>query len=170
MPMNGLPEKITGSWILKSFLIRSTDGKVRPWSQSCAGLLMYSEDGFMSVFLRYTPNADSNVTDESSNLYADLGGGHKINIRVHNAKLIELEKKMASFFYYGGRYTILNHESLLHIPEYTSHPDLFNQPQFRYFRFAGGALVLTGMTADGVIELTWNRSGVGNSKVNDRSA
>lgn len=136
-----LRNRILGTWELMSFSARDADtGVVRhPLGREPSGLIMYTDDGYMSAQLtsRPSPGRDTSNLDSST---AD-----------------------ADYVAYGGRFHVdeqsatLQHEVTISILA-----DLLSQPQFRHAEVDGDRLTLSAITRrrDGTTvhaTLVWRR-------------
>jgi hypothetical protein len=83
--MNGSNSNIIGSWKLKAFNIRETNGVVRDWRPNAHGILIYAPDGFMSVSI----NSDQRGEAWSDSLLFYAGAyafdGETVTHQVSNA-------------------------------------------------------------------------------------
>lgn len=49
-------QQIIGTWNLDTFTITSPSGEEKPWGENVSGLLIYTNDGYMSVSINAKPN------------------------------------------------------------------------------------------------------------------
>ena len=137
-----------GSWELESFTEQAEDSDiVHPLGENATGLLIYTEEGFVSAQLMKVGRKEL-----SGNLW-DVG---------HSAGLAELA---AGYIAYSGRFAV-NEETkqVIHTPIVALIPNLVCDPQLRTYCFEGTNLSLqTIRTEAGSVPVTtrlvWRRLG-----------
>jgi Lipocalin-like domain len=142
--MTALRDRILGGWELVSFISQNTDnGAVTyPLGRRACGLLMYTEDGFMSAQL--TRGRQGGVNDPGSET---------------------VDSSLSGYVAYGGRFEIDERSATLrHLVTISMLDDLLLQPQFRHASLDGDRLTLsaTATAADGTRSLNtlvWKRAG-----------
>lgn len=114
-----------GTWRLLSYEVRSSTGETRyPWGQDPVGLLMYSDDGYVSVAM----------------MSADRPG-----FSAKDIKKGTIEEKMAAvdtYISYSGRYEILK-DTVIHHVEVSLFPNWVGNDQIRTYEFDGNRLRLS---------------------------
>ena len=117
---------LVGSWQLVEWRISypATGRVTEPFGHDACGLIVYAEDGYMSVVLRR----------------AERGAGH-----TRGATLSEPDQArgFASYMHYAGPWRIERGE-VVHSVQHALHPDLVGTEQRRRVTLRGDGLELTG--------------------------
>lgn len=137
-------EKFIGTWKLKSFAARLSDGSiVYPNGKNLIGYIMYSEDGYVSVLIMEKDREKFNEKFSPSREFW---------------KTVANQKKSAAFetfFSYCGHYEIKNDEIIIHRLEACSIPDWVGTSQERIYKFSANTLTLSQITQHATATLVW---------------
>lgn len=121
---------VTGSWALQSFEIEKQDNTVQPWGNNSKGLLIYTNDGHMSV---------------------------SINKSVENKSLNEAQNIFDSILFYSGTFTT-NDSTIKHQVTQASNPTRIGKELIRYAKLDNDILTLESPTESfGKAILKWKR-------------
>jgi Lipocalin-like domain len=116
---------LAGAWALRSFEIRTSDGKASfPYGQDALGYLLYLPDGYMSVAFMSQARPAFPADDA-------LGGTTE-----------ERGRAFATFLAYCGRYEV-HTDRVVHHVEVSLFPNWTGQDQIRFYRLEGDLLILT---------------------------
>lgn len=120
------PARIHGAWILEAWRIDYGDGRPAsfPFGEDARGLLLYTQDGYMSAGI-------------SSTGRAGFGGAS-----VRHATAAERARAFDSHFHYQGRFAIEG-ESIVHTVSDALNPDFVGTRQVRRARLEGEVLELS---------------------------
>jgi hypothetical protein len=135
---------ILGAWSLVSFAGRNAKGETRALMGSGArGLLIYTDDGFMSAVISSGKRAPFKSADSRAGTPEEIGPAFK------------------NYMSYCGRYTLSGDEITHHV-EMSLFPNWIGGDQRRFAALRGGELVLSTppMRVAGdewVYELVWRR-------------
>ncbi len=114
-----------GTWRLLSYEVRRADGEVRyPWGQDPVGLLMYSEEGYVSVAMM---------------------SANRPRFAAKDIKRGTIEEKVAAvdtYISYCGRYEVQG-DTVIHHVEVCLFPNWIGNDQKRTFEFDGDRLLLS---------------------------
>ena len=132
-----------GTWRLLSYEVRRADGEiVYPWGQDPIGLLIYSEDGYMSVAMM-SANRTRFVTND-----------------VKRSTIEEKAAAVNTYISYGGRYDIQG-DTVIHHVEVCLFPNWVGNDQKRTYKFDDNKLTLSTPLPGGNIQrsahLVWER-------------
>lgn len=132
-----------GTWRLLSYEVRRADGEiVYPWGQAPIGLLIYSEDGYMSVAMM-SANRTRFVTND-----------------VKRSTIEEKAAAVNTYISYGGRYDIQG-DTVIHHVEVCLFPNWVGNDQKRTYKFDDNRLTLSTPLPGGNIQrsahLVWER-------------
>jgi hypothetical protein len=139
-------EDLQGTWELESWTIGYSDreGFSYPYGEDPKGLLMYSDDGWMSASI-------------ASNERALLPAG--VNFRKLPDEL--KAEAFSSYFHYAGRYRIQDGD-VVHYVTQSLNPNFPGTEQLRHAELDGQTLVLSGKDQVGDVtrfhSLVWHRS------------
>ncbi len=103
-----MKDKLVGSWSLQSFIITPSAGESRAWGRNARGLLIYTEDGHMSVSINRDPVETGNEAKDAFDSVLFYAGtyqveGNKIVHQVSNAtNLARIGKEMIRFAELSG--------------------------------------------------------------------
>ena len=139
-------EDLVGTWQLESWTIgySNRDEFTYPYGEDPVGLLVYSNDGWMSASI---------AKSERSGFPAD------VNYR----KLSDALKAEAfsSYFHYAGRYRVQEGD-VIHYVSQSLNPDFPGTEQLRHAELDGQTLVLSGKDQVGDVvrfhSLVWHRT------------
>jgi hypothetical protein len=138
-------QDLVGSWQLESWTIGYSDREEfsYPFGENPQGLLMYSEDGWMSAAL--------NCADRSS--FPD-------NTSPRSMPAETLASAYNSYFHYSGRYRIVGGD-VVHYVSQSLNPNFPGTEQLRHAELDGRTLVLSGKDQAGAVaryhSLVWHR-------------
>ena len=132
-----------GTWRLLSYEVRRADGEiVYPWGQDPIGLLIYSEDGYMSVAMM-SANRTRFVTND-----------------VKRSTIEEKAAAVNTYISYSGRYDIQG-DTVIHHVEVCLFPNWVGNDQKRTYKFDDNRLTLSTPLPGGNIQrsahLVWER-------------
>lgn len=123
--------EVTGNWNLLSFEITSREGNVSRWrDRSSSGILIYTEDGKMSVAI------NSEVSKFSS--------------------LRDPEEILQSCLFYAGTYKVCE-EIIEHHVQFATNPNRISQIMTRRYELSHSQLTLYGDGGYGTSKLVWTR-------------
>ena len=115
----------SGTWRLLSYEVRSTAGETRyPWGQDPVGLLMYSDNGYVSVAMM---------------------GANRPRFGAKDIKKGTTEEKVAAvdtYISYCGRYEVQG-DMVIHHVEVCLFPNWVGNDQIRTYEFDGNRLQLS---------------------------
>lgn len=139
-------EDLVGTWQLESWTVgySDRDGFTYPYGEDPQGLLMYSDDGWMSASI---------TRNERALLPAD----------VSYRKLPDKQKAEAfsSYFHYAGRFRIVEGD-VIHYVSQSLNPNFPGTEQLRHAELDGQTLVLSGKDqvngATRFHSLVWHRT------------
>lgn len=103
-----MKDKLVGSWSLQSFTVTPSTGESRAWGKNARGLLIYTEDGHMSVSINRDLIATGNEAKDAFDSVLFYAGtyqveGNKIVHQVINAtSLTRIGKEMLRFAELNG--------------------------------------------------------------------
>ena len=103
-----MKNKLLGSWSLRSFTIVPKSGDPKPWGQNAHGLLIYADDGQMSVSINRDPESTGNEAKDAFDSVLFYSGTYqvqedKITHQVTNAtSLSRIGKEMIRFAKLNG--------------------------------------------------------------------
>ena len=124
------PADIQGSWALESFEIENPDKEVNRWGHGAHGLLIYGNDGYMSV---------------------------SINKAVENDSQNEFENIFDSILFYSGTYNF-DGSLIRHQVTNASKPERIGREMLRYATLDGNLLTLvTPQESFGRAILKWRK-------------
>ncbi|MFB9904272.1 lipocalin-like domain-containing protein [Allokutzneria oryzae] len=132
---------VAGTWRLESFAVHDEQGAVvfHPMGEDPAGVLVYTEDGWMSVHLSYS------------------GRPHFAGTSQRAGSTEEKSAAMETYFSYAGRYEFTGDKVLHHI-EISSFPNWVGTEQWREPELDGDLLTLRTPAVDGKRStLVWRR-------------
>jgi hypothetical protein len=115
--------KFIGTWKLVSFEIKSDDEVTYPWGKDPFGLLMYNDEGYMSVAImasnrrRFSTMDFTKVTTEEVAAAAD------------------------NFDAYCGKYEVTK-DKVTHLVEVGFVPNRVGEKEERFYKFEGDKLIL----------------------------
>lgn len=119
-----------GTWELESFEIEDPQGLHKPWGKQSHGLLIYTENGQMSVSINRAVEPKSE--NEAQNIYD-------------------------SILFYSGTYSI-NDSTISHQVTQASNPQRIGKTLTRFAKLDGDRLTLTSPKESfGTAQLTWRR-------------
>ena len=139
-------EDLVGTWQLKSWTIgySNRDGFTYPYGEDPSGLLVYSEDGWMSASIA---RHDRTPFPEDTN-YRKLPAELKA-------------EAFSSYFHYAGRYRV-NEGDVIHYVSQSLNPNFPGTEQLRHAELDGQTLVLSGKDTVGDMirfhSLVWHRT------------
>lgn len=107
--------QIIGSWKLEFFLIEDKQGNTRNWGSNAHGLLIYSDDGHMSV---------------------------SINKDVENKSSVEAQNIFDSILFYSGTYSV-NGDTIKHKVNQASNPARIGKEMLRFAKLDNNLMILT---------------------------
>jgi hypothetical protein len=116
-------EKFIGTWKLVSFELRSDDQVTYPFGKDIGGLLMYNDEGYMSVALmsskrrKFSTMDFTEVTAEEAAAVAD------------------------NFDAYCGKYKVTK-DKVIHLVEIGLVPNRVGEKEERFYKFEGDKLIL----------------------------
>ncbi len=119
--------EIIGSWVLESFIIEKQDQTQRKWGENTTGLLIYTEEGTMSV---------------------------SINSKLIG---IGLEAQFKSILFYAGTYEVIKENTIIHSVTQASDPSRLGKEMIRKAEPNGTKLTLTGKGEFGIAKIVWVR-------------
>jgi hypothetical protein len=139
----GLARALVGSWQLVAWEISypATGRVTEPFAPDAAGLLLYADDGYMSVVMRKAARASGAPASE-----VDQAQGFK------------------SYVHYAGTWRVEDRE-VVHDLQHALHPALQDTVQRRRVTLRGAELELTGEERQGatgavrVHRVLWRRAG-----------
>lgn len=120
--------QIIGCWELVRFEIKDQEGGTSSWGDNSAGLLIYTEDGHMSVSI------NSKAIFGTDDSQAILDG----------------------ILFYSGRYRLIG-EEIRHQVLFASSPSRVGTEMVREVSLTNGHMLLTARGDFGVAELSWRR-------------
>lgn len=138
--------ELVGAWQLESWSIgyEEREGFSHPFGEDPRGLLLYSEDGWMSASIS-RQNRSRLPVGESPRKIPDA----------------QQAAAYSSYFHYAGRYRVVNGD-VIHYVTQSLNPNFPGTEQLRHAELDGQTLVLTGKDeAGGVIRyhtLVWHRA------------
>ncbi len=129
-------EHLVGSWKLVSWTISYSDGRPDsfPYGESPQGLLIYSDDGWMSAAIS---------RNDRETMGKDIG--------LRQQPEAVLAQACKSYFHYAGRYRVEG-DVVRHEVNQSLNPNFVGSQQERRISFEHGCLVLTG--SDQINEMT----------------
>ena len=145
-PRSTLREKFVGTWTLKSFEFRLSDGTVtNPMGKEATGMLMYDAHGHMSAQMMRTGRPIFASGDQQKGTPE------------------EIKAAFEGYIAYFGDYVIdVDEKAVIHRTKGAMFPNMVGQDQKRFYEFSGNRLTLTtvpiqfgGVQITGV--LTWER-------------
>jgi hypothetical protein len=126
-----MSDHILGTWHLERFIIESVDGEARDWGRASRGMLIYTNDGYMSV---------------------------SINKEVENKSSVEVENYFDSILFYSGTF-MADKNVIRHQVTNASNPNRIGKELIRYSKLEGNTLTLTSPNESfGKAILTWRKS------------
>jgi hypothetical protein len=124
-----MTQNILGTWELARFEIAANDGSVKNWGPNPRGLLIYTEDGRMSVSINRDPQPAES----------------------------EAQSILNSILFYAGSYSV-DGNVIRHSVTLASNPERVGRDMIRYAEFHGDEIHLkTPKESYGVANLIWRR-------------
>ncbi len=141
-------EQLSGTWELESWTIGYADREefTYPYGEDPQGLLLYTDDGWMSASICRTGRAllPADVS------FRTLGEGVRA-------------QAFSSYFQYAGRYRVLEGD-VIHSVTQSLNPNMVGTQQLRHAELDGQTLVLSGKDQVGATtrfhSLVWHRKAV----------
>ena len=138
-------QELVGSWQLESWTIgySNRDDFSYPYGENPQGLLMYSEDGWMSAAINRPDRSlfPADVSPRSVPQEAIVGA-------------------YSSYFHYAGRYRV-SEGDVVHYVSQSLYPNFPGTEQLRHAELDGSTLVLSGKDQAGEVtrfhSLVWHR-------------
>lgn len=106
---------VVGTWVLESFEIENPQKEKRQWGANSQGLLIYTDNGYMSVSINKTVEAKSNL--EAQNLFD-------------------------SILFYSGTY-LVDGSTVRHKVTQASNPSRIGKEMLRFAELSEGILTLS---------------------------
>ena len=138
-------EDLVGSWTLESWTIgySNRDDFSYPYGENPQGLLMYSDDGWMSAVIARTDR-----------------GQFPAGVSPRSVPDEALAEAYRSYFHYAGRYRIVDGD-VVHYVTQSLNPNFPGTEQLRHAELDGRTLVLSGKDQAGEVtrfhSLVWHR-------------
>jgi hypothetical protein len=120
---------VNGAWQLISFSIDRSDTGLKPWGENISGLLIYLQNGYMSVSINKTVATTGNPEKDI----------------------------LDSILFYSGRYQVAG-DLITHQVTNASNPNRIGKEMVRFATFSGDDLILTTPKESyGIATLVWRR-------------
>lgn len=138
-------QDLVGTWQLESWSVGYSDRDeyTSPFGEDPKGLLMYTEDDWMSASIG---RSDRQTLPD--------------DISFRKIPEEKLARAYLSYFHYAGRYRVVEGD-VIHYVTQSLNPNFVGSEQLRHAELDGHTLVLSGRdTADGVVRLhslVWHR-------------
>lgn len=139
-------QDLLGAWRLESWTVGYSDRDdfSYPYGEDPQGLLVYSDDGWMSACIARNDRA----------LFAD-------NVNYRKVPDADKGQAFSSYFHYAGRYRVLEGD-VIHYVTHSLNPNFPGSEQLRHAELDGLTLVLSGKDQAGEVtrfhSLVWHRT------------
>lgn len=139
-------QDLLGAWRLESWTVGYSDRDdfSYPYGEDPQGLLVYSDDGWMSACIARNDRA----------LFAD-------NVNYRKVPDADKGQAFSSYFHYAGRYRVLEGD-VIHYVTHSLNPNFPGSEQLRHAELDGLTLVLSGKDQVGEVtrfhSLVWHRT------------
>lgn len=139
-------QDLVGAWRLESWTVGYSDRDdfSYPYGEDPQGLLVYSDDGWMSACIARNDRA----------LFAD-------NVNYRKVPDADKGQAFSSYFHYAGRYRVLEGD-VIHYVTHSLNPNFPGSEQLRHAELDGLTLVLSGKDQVGEVtrfhSLVWHRT------------